>query len=60
AETQRYFINVELPQLLEKCEYLGYETMKQVVTDLAKRVDVKLDWKEKENGEYECNAVAGN
>jgi hypothetical protein len=60
AKTQRYFIDVELPQLLDNCEHLGYEAMKQVVTDFAARIDVNLEWEEKENGEYECKAIPRN
>ncbi|MFB2768589.1 hypothetical protein ACE1AT_04760 [Pelatocladus sp. BLCC-F211] len=60
SETQKHFIEIELPQLLETCEYLGYEVMKQTITQLAGRIDVTLEWEEKENGEYECKAIARN
>ncbi|MBW4617512.1 MAG: hypothetical protein KME21_30730 [Desmonostoc vinosum HA7617-LM4] len=54
AVIQKQFIEVELPQLLDSCEYLGYEAMKQTVNTFAARVGVSLEWKDLEDGQFEC------
>ena len=51
---QKRFVEVELPQLLDSCDYLGYETMKKTIDDFANRVGVVLKWEELENGEFRC------
>ena len=54
ANAQKQFVEVELPQLLDSCDCLPYESMKKTVNEFAAHVGVKLEWKELENGEYEC------
>lgn len=51
---QKTFIDVELPQLLDTCDYLGYEIMQQTINGFAKRVGVKLEWRSMEDGQFEC------
>ncbi|BAZ33764.1 hypothetical protein NIES4074_62780 (plasmid) [Cylindrospermum sp. NIES-4074] len=54
AATQQHFINVELEQLIDSCDYLPYETMKQTINEFAARVGVKLEWKDLEDGKFKC------
>lgn len=54
AATQKYFIDVELSQLIDACSYLGYETMKQTVESFASNVGITLEWKDLEDGQFEC------
>ncbi|MCC5618463.1 hypothetical protein LC605_25930 [Nostoc sp. CHAB 5836] len=54
AAIQKQFIEVELPQLLDSCEYLGYEAMKQTVNTFANRVGVSLKWNDLDDGQFEC------
>ncbi|WP_375515743.1 hypothetical protein [uncultured Nostoc sp.] len=54
AAIQQRFIDVELAQLLDSCDYLGYETMKKTVNEFANRVGVNLSWEELEDGEFRC------
>ncbi len=51
---QKQFVQVELPQLLDSCDYLGYEIMKKTIDDFAARVGVVLEWEELEDGEFRC------
>lgn len=54
ADIQKRFIEVELPQLLDSCDYLEYEVMKQTINTFAARVGVSLEWKDLEDGQFEC------
>ncbi|MBD6620063.1 hypothetical protein FNW02_30770 [Komarekiella sp. 'clone 1'] len=54
AATQQHFIDVELSQLIDSCDYLPFETMKQTINGLAARVGVKLEWKDLDDGQFEC------
>ncbi|MCC5600851.1 hypothetical protein [Nostoc favosum] len=54
ALIQKQFIDVELSQLLDSCDYLGYEAMKQTVNTFANRVGVSLEWRDLEDGRFEC------
>jgi hypothetical protein len=54
AAIQKRFINVELEQLIGTCDYLPYPAMKQTVDAFAARVKVKLEWKELDDGQFEC------
>jgi hypothetical protein len=56
AATQKHFIDVELSQLIDSCDYLPFETMKQTINSLAARVGVKLEWKDLDDGQFECFA----
>lgn len=56
AVIQKQFIDVELAQLLDSCDYLGYEAMKQTVNTFAARVGVSLEWKDLDDGQFECRA----
>lgn len=55
-KAQQHFIDVELEQLIDSCDYLPFETMKQTVNTFAARMGVSLEWKELEDGQFECNA----
>lgn len=54
AAVQKHFIDVELEQLIDSCDYLPYETMKQTIDGFAARLGVKLEWKELDDGQFEC------
>ncbi|MBD2208034.1 hypothetical protein H6G33_31065 [Calothrix sp. FACHB-1219] len=54
AVTQQHFIDVELPQLIDSCDYLPYETMKQTINEFASRIGVKLQWRDLSDGQFEC------
>lgn len=54
AAIQKQFIEVELEQLIDSCNYLGYETMKQMINGFAARVGVSLEWRDLEDGQFEC------
>ncbi|WP_341532100.1 hypothetical protein WKK05_39730 (plasmid) [Nostoc sp. UHCC 0302] len=56
AAVQKQFIDVELEQLIDSCDYLPFETMKQTIDSLAARVGVTLEWKDLEDGQFECIA----
>jgi hypothetical protein len=45
---------VELPQLIDSCDYLPYETMKQTINEFASRLGVQLEWRDLSNGQFEC------
>jgi outer membrane translocation and assembly module TamA len=51
---QKQFIDVDLEKLIDSCDYLPYETMKQSIDGFAARVGVKLEWKDLEDGQFEC------
>jgi hypothetical protein len=53
---QKNFIENDLPQLLDSCDYLPYEAMKKTVEGFAKLVGLKLQWEETGDGEYTCTA----
>jgi hypothetical protein len=53
---QKQFIDVDLEKLIDSCDYLPYETMKQTIDSFAARVGVKLEWKELSDGQFECIA----
>lgn len=53
---QQHFIDVELEKLIDSCNELPYETMKQTIDEFASRLDVKLEWRELDDGKFECNA----
>jgi hypothetical protein len=55
-QEQKSFIENDLPQLLDNCDYLGFETMKTTVEELAKLVGVVLQWEEESDGEFTCTA----
>ncbi len=54
AAAQKKFIEVELSQLLDSCEHLPYESMKRTIDQFARAVGVNLQWKESEDGQFEC------
>jgi len=54
AAAQQHFIDVELEQLLDSCDYLPFETMKETINTFAARMGVTLEWKELEDGQFEC------
>ncbi|MBD2505600.1 hypothetical protein [Anabaena azotica] len=54
AVTQKQFIEVELPQIIDACSCLSYETMKQTVENFASNVGITLEWKDLEDGQFEC------
>lgn len=54
AAIQKQFIDVDLEKLIDSCDYLPYETMKQTIDGFAAQVGVKLEWKELEDGQFEC------
>ncbi|MBE9210076.1 hypothetical protein IQ244_26990 [Nostoc sp. LEGE 06077] len=54
AVAQQHFIDVELEQLLDSCDYLPFETMKETINTFAARMGVTLEWKELEDGQFEC------
>jgi hypothetical protein len=54
AAVQKQFIDVDLEQLIDSCDYLPYQTMKQTVDSFAARVGVKLEWKDLSDGQFEC------
>ncbi|MBU7587552.1 MAG: hypothetical protein KAF91_32805 [Nostoc sp. TH1S01] len=54
AQAQQHFIDVELEQLLDSCDYLPFETMKETINTFAARMGVTLEWKELEDGQFEC------
>lgn len=54
AAAQKKFIEVELSQLLDSCECLPYESMKRAIDEFARAVGVVLEWKELEDGQFEC------
>ncbi|AUB41947.1 hypothetical protein COO91_08038 [Nostoc flagelliforme CCNUN1] len=56
AAIQKQFIEVDLEKLIDSCDYLPYEMMKQTIDGFAAQVGVKLEWKELEDGQFECNA----
>ncbi|MBW4557929.1 MAG: hypothetical protein KME59_18735 [Trichormus sp. ATA11-4-KO1] len=56
AVAQQHFIDVELEQLIDSCDYLPYETMKQTIDGFAARLGVKLEWRDLDDGQFECNA----
>ncbi|NDJ26065.1 hypothetical protein GS682_31700 [Nostoc sp. B(2019)] len=53
-EAQQHFIDVELEQLIDSCDYLPYEIMKQTIDGFAARLGVKLEWKDLDDGQFEC------
>lgn len=54
AAIQKQFIEVDLEKLIDSCDYLPYETMKQTIDGFASRLGVSLEWKELEDGQFEC------
>ncbi|WP_341531880.1 hypothetical protein WKK05_38400 (plasmid) [Nostoc sp. UHCC 0302] len=56
AAAQQHFIDVELEQLIDSCDYLPFETMKQTVNTFANRIGVTLEWKDLSDGQFECIA----
>ncbi|UKP01007.1 hypothetical protein [Nostoc sp. UHCC 0870] len=56
AVVQKQFIEVDLEKLIDSCDHLPYETMKQTIDGFASRLGVKLEWRELEDGQFECNA----
>ncbi len=52
---QKNFIENDLPQLLDSCDYLPYEAMKTAVEGFAKLVGLKLEWEETD-GQFTCTA----
>lgn len=54
ATVQKTFIEVELPKLLDSCDYLGFEIMQRAINGFAARVGVKLEWINLEDGQFEC------
>ena len=54
SQTKQQFINKELPELLDACEFLEHETMKQTVERFASCVGVRIEWKDLEDGRFEC------
>ncbi|MCC5639806.1 hypothetical protein LC593_29070 [Nostoc sp. CHAB 5844] len=59
AQAQQHFIDVELEQLIDSCDYLGYEAMKQTINTFAARMGVSLEWKELKDGQFECIPTGG-
>lgn len=53
---QKEFIENDLPQLIDSCDYLPYQTMKNTVESFAAIVKVKLYWEEDSEGGYTCTA----
>jgi hypothetical protein len=51
---QKQFIDVDLEQLIDSCKYLPYETMKQTIDGFASQVGVKLEWRDLDDGQFEC------
>jgi hypothetical protein len=56
AVAQQHFIDVELEKLIDSCDYLPFEIMRQTIDGFASRLGVKLEWKELDDGQFECNA----
>ncbi len=56
AKSQRRFIDIDLPKLLDSCEHLGYETMKLTIDAFASGMKIKISWTELDNGQFECTA----
>ncbi|MBE9038866.1 hypothetical protein [aff. Roholtiella sp. LEGE 12411] len=54
AAIQKQFIEVDLEKLIDSCDYLPYETMKQTIDGFAAQVGVKLEWKDLDDGQFEC------
>ncbi|HYW17703.1 MAG TPA: hypothetical protein VE956_00065 [Nodularia sp. (in: cyanobacteria)] len=59
SDIQKRFIEVELPQLLDSCEHFAYESLKEMVNTFAAGVGVQLEWKELENGQFQCTPRLG-
>ncbi|MBD2496729.1 hypothetical protein [Nostoc sp. FACHB-280] len=56
AATQKQFIELELDQLIDSCDYLPFETMKKTVEGFASHVGVKIEWRDLEDGKFEYTA----
>ncbi|MBW4689671.1 MAG: hypothetical protein KME40_32405 [Komarekiella atlantica HA4396-MV6] len=54
AAIRKQFIDVDLEKLIDSCDYLPYETMKQTIDGFAAQVGVKLEWKDLDDGKFEC------
>jgi outer membrane translocation and assembly module TamA len=54
AAVQKQFIDVDLEKLIDSCNYLPYETMKQTIDGFAAQVGVKLEWRDLDDGQFEC------
>jgi hypothetical protein len=54
-QTKEKFIKQELPQLLDACEHLPYETMQKFINNFAERLGIKLQWEEIEGGEFKVS-----
>lgn len=52
---QKDFIENDLPQLLDSCDFLDFETMKTTVESFAEILKIQLIWEETNEG-YACTA----
>lgn len=56
-KAKQEFLDTQLDQLIDRCSHLGFERMQMLVNQAAAMVGVKLQWKQLENGTFECATI---